>query len=39
MGLMEAFMDKIHVNCEGEIVNHADWLADNGYLSDDDIDN
>ena len=35
---MEAFMDKIHVNFDGDIVNHADWLSDNGYLSDEDAE-
>lgn len=35
---MEASVEIYHVQ-EGEIVNHADWLADNGYLSDADIEN
>jgi len=31
-------MDKIHVNFEGDIINHADWLSDNGFLSDEEAE-
>jgi len=31
-------MEQYHMNQDGDIINHADWLADNGYLSDEDIE-
>lgn len=31
-------MEQYHLNADGDIVNHADWLAENGYISDEDIE-
>ena len=31
-------MEQYHINADGDIINHADWLSDNGYLSDAEIE-
>jgi len=31
-------MEQYHTNADGEIINHADWLADNGFTSDEEVE-
>ena len=28
-------MEQYHINADGDIINHADWLSDNGYASEE----
>ena len=36
--LMEVIMEQYHIDADGEIINHADWLADNGFASDEEAE-